>query len=224
MDPRSVRGDSYHLKLWRPVLAKLSRSLAGGSGALWITNRNKLYYLSKTLLPQHPPTGFGFLICLFCSHFFFFTCVPESRLAVIGLSRNSRVWHHWPCLGPHLLDEGQCTAHAVLTCGPSRLCRALLRSVIQGIDMKEVAPWSPLLSALSHSCGSVSMVLVVGHIENGQQYYNFMVEWTGCSRAIDILSCLRKVPCLQSRKRWTRRWTSSHSWQSRHEIIGLVIS
>ena len=34
----------------------------------------------------------------------------------------------------------------------------------------------------------------VGDIENGQQYYDFMVERTGCSNAEDTLDCLRKVP------------------------------
>ncbi|KAH9066827.1 carotenoid ester lipase precursor [Lactarius vividus] len=34
----------------------------------------------------------------------------------------------------------------------------------------------------------------VGDIENGQQYYDFMVEKTGCSEAWDTLDCLRKVP------------------------------
>ena len=33
----------------------------------------------------------------------------------------------------------------------------------------------------------------VGDIENGQQYYDFMVERTGCSNAADTLDCLRKV-------------------------------
>ncbi|KAH9030333.1 carotenoid ester lipase precursor [Lactarius pseudohatsudake] len=34
----------------------------------------------------------------------------------------------------------------------------------------------------------------VGDIENGQRYYDFMVEKTGCTRASDTLDCLRKVP------------------------------
>ncbi|KAH9073429.1 carotenoid ester lipase precursor [Lactarius deliciosus] len=34
----------------------------------------------------------------------------------------------------------------------------------------------------------------VGDIENGQRYYDFMVEKTGCSKASDTLDCLRKVP------------------------------
>jgi len=34
----------------------------------------------------------------------------------------------------------------------------------------------------------------VGDIENGQQYYDFMVENTGCSKSTDPLNCLRKVP------------------------------
>ena len=34
----------------------------------------------------------------------------------------------------------------------------------------------------------------VGDIENGQQYYDFMVERTDCSNAADTLDCLRKVP------------------------------
>jgi carboxylesterase type B len=34
----------------------------------------------------------------------------------------------------------------------------------------------------------------VGDIENGQQYYDHMVEATGCKRAQDTLDCLRKVP------------------------------
>ena len=34
----------------------------------------------------------------------------------------------------------------------------------------------------------------VGDIENGQGYYDFMVERTGCRKAIDTLSCLRDVP------------------------------
>ena len=33
----------------------------------------------------------------------------------------------------------------------------------------------------------------VGDIENGQRYYDFMVERTGCGRATDTLSCLRRV-------------------------------
>jgi acetylcholinesterase len=33
----------------------------------------------------------------------------------------------------------------------------------------------------------------VGNIENGQQYYDFMVDRTGCSRSTDTLGCLRKV-------------------------------
>jgi len=36
--------------------------------------------------------------------------------------------------------------------------------------------------------------LPVGDIENGQQYYDFMVERTGCSDEADTLDCLRKVP------------------------------
>ncbi|KAH8982277.1 carotenoid ester lipase precursor [Lactarius akahatsu] len=34
----------------------------------------------------------------------------------------------------------------------------------------------------------------VGDIENGQPYYDFMVEKTGCSGSSDTLRCLRKVP------------------------------
>ncbi|KAI9442989.1 Alpha/Beta hydrolase protein [Lactarius indigo] len=34
----------------------------------------------------------------------------------------------------------------------------------------------------------------VGDIENGQRYYDFMVEKTGCTKASDTLDCLRKVP------------------------------
>jgi hypothetical protein len=34
----------------------------------------------------------------------------------------------------------------------------------------------------------------VGDIENGQQYYDFIVKETGCSRQHDTLDCLRKVP------------------------------
>jgi acetylcholinesterase len=34
----------------------------------------------------------------------------------------------------------------------------------------------------------------VGPIENGQQYYDHMVEKTRCSKAADTLDCLRKVP------------------------------
>ncbi|KAH9026413.1 carotenoid ester lipase precursor [Lactarius hengduanensis] len=34
----------------------------------------------------------------------------------------------------------------------------------------------------------------IGDIENGQRYYDFMVEKTGCSKASDTLDCLRKVP------------------------------
>ncbi|KAH9167333.1 carotenoid ester lipase precursor [Lactarius sanguifluus] len=34
----------------------------------------------------------------------------------------------------------------------------------------------------------------VGDIENGQRYYDFMVEKTGCSKASNTLDCLRKVP------------------------------
>ncbi|KAI9454072.1 carotenoid ester lipase precursor [Lactarius psammicola] len=34
----------------------------------------------------------------------------------------------------------------------------------------------------------------VGDIENGQQYYDFMVDKTGCSNSSDTLKCLRKVP------------------------------
>ena len=34
----------------------------------------------------------------------------------------------------------------------------------------------------------------VGDIENGQRYYDFMVERTGCSAAVDTLCCLRNVP------------------------------
>ena len=33
----------------------------------------------------------------------------------------------------------------------------------------------------------------VGDIENGQQYYDFMVEQTGCRGANDTLNCLRGV-------------------------------
>jgi len=34
----------------------------------------------------------------------------------------------------------------------------------------------------------------VGDIENGQQYYDHMVEKTGCRNSGDTLDCLRKVP------------------------------
>ncbi|KAH8982171.1 carotenoid ester lipase precursor [Lactarius hatsudake] len=34
----------------------------------------------------------------------------------------------------------------------------------------------------------------VGDIENGQPYYDFMVQKTGCSGSSDTLGCLRKVP------------------------------
>ena len=34
----------------------------------------------------------------------------------------------------------------------------------------------------------------VGDIENGQQYFDFMVEKTGCGKSVDALDCLRKVP------------------------------
>ncbi|KAH9008696.1 carotenoid ester lipase precursor [Lactarius deliciosus] len=34
----------------------------------------------------------------------------------------------------------------------------------------------------------------VGDTENGQRYYDFMVEKTGCSNSADTLDCLRKVP------------------------------
>lgn len=34
----------------------------------------------------------------------------------------------------------------------------------------------------------------VGDIENGQQYYDYMVERTGCSEEKDTLCCLRNVP------------------------------
>ncbi len=34
----------------------------------------------------------------------------------------------------------------------------------------------------------------VGDIENGQQYYDFIVESTGCKSAKDTLDCLRHVP------------------------------
>ena len=33
----------------------------------------------------------------------------------------------------------------------------------------------------------------VGDIENGQQYYDAIVEKTGCSKSADTLDCLRKV-------------------------------
>ena len=33
----------------------------------------------------------------------------------------------------------------------------------------------------------------VGDIENGQQYYDYMVDRTGCSNATDKLDCLRTV-------------------------------
>lgn len=36
--------------------------------------------------------------------------------------------------------------------------------------------------------------LPVGPIENGQQYYDYMVEQCGCSKAKDTLDCLRKTP------------------------------
>ncbi len=34
----------------------------------------------------------------------------------------------------------------------------------------------------------------VGSIENGQGYYDFMVEETGCGNVTDTLACLRRVP------------------------------
>ena len=34
----------------------------------------------------------------------------------------------------------------------------------------------------------------VGEIEHGQQYYDHMVEKTGCARQPDTLECLRNVP------------------------------
>ena len=34
----------------------------------------------------------------------------------------------------------------------------------------------------------------VGDIEHGQQYYDFMVERTGCGKHQDTLDCLRRVP------------------------------
>lgn len=34
----------------------------------------------------------------------------------------------------------------------------------------------------------------VGDIEHGQQYYDAMVEKTGCQRSQDTLDCLRRVP------------------------------
>jgi acetylcholinesterase len=34
----------------------------------------------------------------------------------------------------------------------------------------------------------------VGDIEHGQQYYDYMVEKTGCKRSSDTLKCLREVP------------------------------
>jgi acetylcholinesterase len=34
----------------------------------------------------------------------------------------------------------------------------------------------------------------VGDIENGQKYYDLMVDKTGCSNSADTLECLRKVP------------------------------
>ena len=34
----------------------------------------------------------------------------------------------------------------------------------------------------------------VGDIENGQKYYDIMVDKTGCSNSADTLACLRKVP------------------------------
>ena len=34
----------------------------------------------------------------------------------------------------------------------------------------------------------------VGSIENGQQYYDFMVEHTGCKGSTDTLACLRRTP------------------------------
>ena len=34
----------------------------------------------------------------------------------------------------------------------------------------------------------------VGDIENGQRYYDFMVEKTGCTNSADTLECLRRVP------------------------------
>jgi acetylcholinesterase len=40
----------------------------------------------------------------------------------------------------------------------------------------------------------------VGDIENGQQYYDFVVERTGCSDAEDTLDCLRKVPYVSFKK------------------------
>lgn len=34
----------------------------------------------------------------------------------------------------------------------------------------------------------------MGDITNGQRYYDFLVDVTGCKEAIDTLECLRAVP------------------------------
>ncbi|KAI0298095.1 carotenoid ester lipase precursor [Multifurca ochricompacta] len=44
--------------------------------------------------------------------------------------------------------------------------------------------------AIMHSGGQIP----VGDIENGQQYYDFMVEKTGCKTAKNTLDCLRRAP------------------------------
>ena len=54
----------------------------------------------------------------------------------------------------------------------------------------------------------------VGDIENGQQYYDFMVERTDCSNAADTLDCLRKVPYATFKKAMDES-SSFFSYQAR---------
>ena len=44
----------------------------------------------------------------------------------------------------------------------------------------------------------------VGDIERGQQYYDFMVEETGCTEHKDPLECLRRVPYTTYKKAMDR--------------------
>ena len=44
----------------------------------------------------------------------------------------------------------------------------------------------------------------VGDIEHGQQYYDFMVEETGCAKHKDPLECLRRVPYATYKKAMDR--------------------